>query len=360
MRRQCVVAIPARDEADCIAACLEALDGQIGAQVDDIVLLANNCTDGTVAAAKAVKLRPGTRLHVIERDLPPDDANAGTARRLAFDVAVQLAGPGGILLTTDADGLVDLDWLVANLSEIAAGAEVVAGWVELHPLDWGSIPTNLHEDDARECEYDALCDRIHAHLDPDPYDPEPRHTQHSGASIAVTVEAYRRCGGIPPVASGEDRALIAALRRVDARIRHSPAVHVTVSGRILGRAAGGMAETIRRRLEKPDEYLDDRLEPAMTCARRAAARGALRRALQRPDLSFTEVSGLLGLTAPDIANIVESRCFGEAWHILEETAPLLSRRRVLVHALQDEVNTAQAILHSLEQEVDGRTVAEVV
>jgi hypothetical protein len=174
------------------------------------------------------------------------------------------------------------------------------------------------------------------------------------------VEAYRRCGGIPPVASGEDRALIAALRRVDARIRHSPAVHVTVSGRILGRAAGGMAETIRRRLEKPDEYLDDRLEPAMTCARRAAARGALRRALQRPDLSFTEVSGLLGLTAPDIANIVESRCFGEAWHILEETAPLLSRRRVLVHALQDEVNTAQAILHSLEQEVDGRTVAEVV
>ena len=301
-----------------------------------------------------MKLRAATQLHVIERDLPPDGANAGTARRLAFDVAVQLAGPGAILLTTDADGLVDQDWLVANLTEIAAGAEVVAGWVELHPLDWGNIPANLHEDDARECEYDALCDRIHAHLDPDPYDPEPRHTQHSGASIAVTIEAYCRCGGVPSVASGEDRALIAALRRVDARIRHSPAVHVTVSGRILGRAIGGMAETIRGRLERPDEYLDDRLEPAVICARRAAARGALRRALLPSNFGFEEVSALLGLSVEDITNVVASRCFGEAWNILEEAAPLLSRRRVPVHALQDEVNAAQATLHSLEQKVDGR------
>ena len=277
--RRCVVSIPARDEVDCIGACLEALDGQIGAQIDDIVVLANNCTDGTAAAARAVTLRTGTRLHVVERNLPPEDANAGTARRLAFDVAVELAGPDGILLTTDADGLVDQDWLAANLDEMANGAEVIAGWVELHPLDWENIPAKLHEDDARECEYDALCDRIHALLDPDPFDPEPRHTQHSGASIAVTVEAYRRCGGIPPIASGEDRALIAALRRVGASIRHSPAVHVTVSGRTVGRATGGMAETIRRRLEKPDEFLDDRLELAMNCARRAAARGTLRTAL---------------------------------------------------------------------------------
>ena len=38
----------------------------------------------------------------------------------------------------------------------------------MHPVKWGAIPARLHEDDARECAYDALCDEIHAILDPDP------------------------------------------------------------------------------------------------------------------------------------------------------------------------------------------------
>jgi hypothetical protein len=108
-----------------------------------------------------------------------------------------------------------------------------------------------------ECGYDKLLDQIHALLDPDPFDPWPRHTEHSGASLAVTLEAYRRAGGIPPMAVGEDRAFAEALRRVDAHIRHAPTVRVIVSGRIIGRAAGGMADTICRRLTRPDEMLDE-------------------------------------------------------------------------------------------------------
>src|ERR1700761_2329771 len=119
--------------------------------------------------------------------------------------------------------------------------------------------------------------------DPDPADPWERHTQHSGASIAITAQAFARCGGVPDVSSSEDRALIAALRRVDARIRHSPNVHVTVSGRTVGRAAGGMAETIRRRMIAPDLYIDDRLEPAADCARRAWARAEARRCYHGAD-----------------------------------------------------------------------------
>ena len=62
-----VVAIPARDESGLVGACLEALDAQVGAQLNHIVLFANNCTDGTAAAALAVPLQRGTTLHVIER-----------------------------------------------------------------------------------------------------------------------------------------------------------------------------------------------------------------------------------------------------------------------------------------------------
>ncbi len=320
-----VVAIPVRDEAERIGACLDALDAQVGAQLGAIVLLVNNTTDATVAIARSVPLRPGTALHVLERTLPPDQASAGHARQLAMQAAAMLAGPSGLLLTSDADGQVDPDWLAATLAAIADGADAVAGWVDLHPIEWGQIPARLHEDDARECAYDALLDTIHARLDPDPADPAPRHTQNSGASIAVTAEAYRRCGGVPSIPSGEDRALIAALRRVDARVRHAPEVHVTVSGRTLGRSKGGMADTIRRRMTQPDPFIDDRLEPAAACARRARSRAALRAAYGDPGRDLRPLARALELEPATLARHLAAPYFGQAWDAVERVAPALAR-----------------------------------
>ncbi len=344
-----IAAIPARDEADRIGACLEALDAQCGARLDHILLFVNNSTDHTAELARSVRLHPRTRLHVIERTLPPGQANAGMARRLAMQAATSLAGPDSVLLTTDADGLVDPDWLAANLAALRAGADVVAGWVELHPIEWGQIPNQLHEDDARECAYDALCDEIHAQLDPDPHDPLPRHTQHSGASLAVTAQAYARCGGVPAVPSGEDRALVAALRRIDARIRHAPEVHVTVSGRMVGRAPGGMADTIRRRMARPDPYLDDRLEPAADCARRAWRRGALRRLHHDPMASAADLAAQLRLPPHDLRPLLRTAAFGAAWEAVEAASPALRRRLVPVSQLAAQTAEAEAILARLRQ-----------
>ncbi len=341
------VAIPARDEADRIAACLDALDAQCGARLDAIVLLINNTTDATAEIARSVRLHPQTKLHILERTLPPEQATAGHARQQAMEAAATLAGPNGVLLTTDADGLVDPEWLAANLAALDAGADAVAGWVELHPIEWGQIPAKLHEDDARECAYDALCDEIHARLDGDPADPTPRHTQHSGASIAVTAEAYARCGGVPAIPCGEDRALIAALRRVDARIRHAPEVHVTVSGRIEGRSEGGMADTIRRRLTTPDDFIDDRLEPASDCARRARSRAALRLAFDDPGLDIRFLARELRIDPAILAMHLAGPYFGEAWERVEELSPTLARKRVAVSALAAETKAAEAILARL-------------
>ena len=341
------VAIPACNEADRIGPCLEALDAQTGAQLDAIVLLINNTTDDTVGVARRVSLRAGTRLRIIERHFPPEQATAGYARQQAMEHAAALAGPGGVLLTTDADGQADPDWLAANLAAIAAGADAVAGWVELHPIDWGAIPARLHEDDARECAYDALCDELHARLDPDPADPMPRHTQNSGATIAVTASAYARCGGVPPIASGEDRALIAALRRVDARVRHAPEVHVTVSGRIEGRSQGGMADTIRRRLTRPDEFIDDRLEPATACARRARCRAAARAAYQAGRIGDAALAQALQLDPGILAGFMDVPHFGMAWEAVERASPVLVRRPVAVAELAAQTAMAEAILSVL-------------
>ncbi len=343
-----VAAVPALNEEAYIGPCLQALAGQVGAKLDHIVVLANNCTDRTAAVARAVQLPPGITLHVVEEALAPPLATAGVARRRVMEIAASLAGDHGVLFTTDADGQVESDWLAATLQAMDAGADVVAGWVELDPVDWGRIPISLHEDDARETEYDGLCDEIHARLDPDPADPWPRHTQHSGASIAVTAEMYALCGGIPPIAAGEDRALIAALRRVDARVRHAPEVHVVVSGRTIGRATGGMADTILRRLEQPDQMLDDRLEPATDCARRAVCRGQARQAFLGKAGMIPPLARRLGLPPSRVVAALEQRFFGEAWTCLEGIAPSLRRRGVAVTDLASQVAIARAILLRLE------------
>jgi hypothetical protein len=198
-----------------------------------------------------------------------------------------------------------------------------------------------------------LCDEIHGLLDYDPADPMPRHTQHSGASIAVTAAAFARCGGVPPVASGEDRALVAALRRVDARIRHSPEVHVTVSGRTEGRAEGGMADTIRRRLAQPDDFLDDRLESATDCVRRALARSQLRQ-MYRGDLSGSEIlSAQLGLPEHALLESLEQPFFGMAWEFVEGCAPRLRRNCLAVAKLPGEMHAAQIMLDSIRRHQRG-------
>ena len=340
-----IVAIPACNEQDHIAACLQALDRQSTDQVDDILLFLNNTSDRTAAVARQTPLRPGTTLHIIEQTLPPARANAGNARRLAMINAASLhpQDDRAILLTTDADSAVDMDWLAHNRAAIDAGADAVAGWVDLDPQDWSRIPLKLHEDDARECAYDALCDEIHARLDPDPADPLPRHTQHSGASIAVTLAAYRRAGGIPAIPCGEDRAFLRALRRIDSRIRHAPEVHVTVSGRIEGRAKGGMADTIRRRITAPDPFIDDRLEPAADCARRAGMRARLRGCIANPALIPT-----LALDAAVnpawLARALATTPFGATWDALEANSPVLKPRRVAVADLAKQTAKAKAIL----------------
>jgi hypothetical protein len=187
-------------------------------------------------------------------------------------------------------------------------------------------------------------------LDPDSFDPWPRHTEHSGASLAVTLEAYRRAGGIPPVPIGEDRAFVEALRRVDARVRHSPAVRVVVSGRTIGRAAGGMADTIRRRLTKPDETLDERLEPASNAARRAWSRALLRR-IWSGDLSSGVAFKLLSMNArvpeSEVRKLFGLSYFGEAWSALESRSPALRRQRILVSSLPVEMMRARGIRSAL-------------
>lgn len=342
------VAIPAHNEADWIGRCLAALDQQLGAVAPRVVLLVNNSTDATAAIARAV--RPASLiLDVLEHDFPSGQQTAGQARHLAMALAADGLPPGGVLLSTDADGQVAPDWLAANLFHLRQGADAVAGQAVLDAAGAASIPAALHEDDARECAYSSLLDEIDHLLDPDPADPWPRHTEHSGASICVTLDAYRRVGGVPPIATGEDRAFFAALRRADARIRHAPDVHVTVSGRIDGRAVGGMADTIRRRLVAPDPFLDDALEPAANRVRRARLRAEVRCLFHGQGRATLRLVQELGCDAATMALALRQGTFGMAWESIEAVAARLASMRVPAGAVTEETRKAGRIVAALRR-----------
>jgi GT2 family glycosyltransferase len=342
-----VVAVPIRNEEERIGDCLRALALQEGPTRHAIVAFLNNCTDDTAATIHSLRPSLPCPVHVIEHVFPPGMDNAGNARRAAMEHAAGLLGPDGLLMTTDADARVSADWIGANLAAIEAGADAVCGRAIIDPLEATLIPDRLHADDALECEYADLLDEIHSVLDPDPADPWPRHTEHSGASIAVTKSMFERAGGVPSVPLGEDRALLAALRRVDARIRHAPEVSVVVSGRTVGRAAGGMADTMRRRMIAQDPFIDDRLEPAAICATRAWARGSARRAWS----STEERAALIGQLASDLrldaavlAAWMALPTFGAAWDLIEQRSSALARQPVARLRLAAEMAHARRIL----------------
>ncbi len=360
LARPLVVAIPARDEADRIVPCLRALGAQERAAFDHVVLLLNNCTDDTAARAREAAARLPFELCCVERLYPRAFAHAGTARREAMEIAAGLAGPDGILFTTDADGTARPDWLSANLRALAQGADVVCGRAAIDPVEALAIPAHLHRDDDAEVAYATLLDRIHHLVDPDPADPWPRHVEHSGASIAVTAAASALVGGVPALPSGEDRGFLHALRRADRRIRHAPDAVVTVSGRTVGRAPGGMAETIARRVLRQDEMLDDSLEPAGDCLRRAEARAALRvlrdlRLAGLPDAAaLSAYAARVSLPPGLVGRWLEEPCFGTAWARVEAESASLRRHSVRRAQLARHHDEAARIVRRLDHAAGAR------
>ena len=256
-----IVVVPARNEETSLANTLEALRLQVtrggtalNPDLYEVILLLNNCTDGSAAVAELYALNyPQFRLHVAACVLDPELAHVGTARRMLMDVAcdrleqlpARVAEDSLAILSTDADTLVSPDWIASNLEEIECGAEVVGGVIHLFPEDLELLDEGTRLAYENDRAFQVRVARLESLLDPDPADPWPRHLEHFGASLACTPEIYRTSGGLPAVKPLEDVAFVDALRKVGARIRHSPKVHIHTSARLEGRAEVGLSGQLR-------------------------------------------------------------------------------------------------------------------
>ncbi len=340
---QMAVAIPARDEEDRIGKCLSAFAAQIDVNLRElaIVVLSNNTTDRTLNVVAQTAEATGLWIDVIDVTLEPDRANAGWARKLAMDHARHLVVDTGVILTTDADTVVDADWVKRALLAIAGGVDAVAGYVTANDVELQQVDPALLEIGAKEWALQHLLAEIDARSDPVPHDPWPRHNQNCGASLAITAAMYDRIGGLPPHAVGEDTALMNKVRAVDGRIRHALDVHVVTSARVVGRASGGMADALRTR--GSDDYVCyDVLELARSALRRAQWRASARRAYMNGAIlhwcKAHEVD-------PAALNAVEtSQFFGEAWAIIQASHLLLTQQQLRKSQLDDEIASARDIV----------------
>jgi glycosyltransferase involved in cell wall biosynthesis len=342
------VAIPAKNEAAEIAACLTALSDQRrldGAKVAKsafkVFLLINNTTDGTAAIARRVGADHDLGLEIMELNLGEEKAHAGGARRRAMDWAAQNVAKGGVICTTDADSIVSSTWLAQIWRAIGDGADAVAGVVQFDPSSFKNRPFPAAR--RMEARYAALQAEVMARMDPRSYDPWPNHIWTWGANLAVTADAYRAVGGLPEAPLAEDRALAAVLELNDFKIRHALAVRVQTSRRESGRAPGGLADLVRRYAEDEAAPCDAELEPILDVLRRAAAR---RRLLQARDGGGdgARMARRLGLPLEVVQSALARPRFGEAWRLLETASPRLAKRRLYPHALAEETQRAERIL----------------
>lgn len=240
------VAVPLRDEAGRIAACVDALDRAAAGWPGrvSVVAFANGCRDESVAVLDALRPRH-LALHRLAATLLPPHAHAGWARRCALDAAADLLGrPADLLLSTDADTLVARDWFAANARRLAGGCDAVAGRAVTPRAERAAHGPRAKRRLDGLGRYYTLLDRLRAAGEPRGGEPWPRHYYEGGASIALTLGLYRRIGGAPTPRLAEDRALFERVRAHGGRVCHPVDVRAFTSCRSEGRAPGGMADTV--------------------------------------------------------------------------------------------------------------------
>lgn len=211
--RRLGVVVPACDEEDSVAACLDSVLAA-ARHVDvpvEVVVVVNGSHDSTAEVARAC----GVSVVVLP------EANVGAARRVGARLALEADGEATWLAFTDADSIVPPEWLATQLACAADGADVVLGTVVLptdamaeHP-EWVAAYRRLVQQDSHR----------HVH----------------GASIGVRGTAYRSVGGFRPLPLHEDVDLITRLEDHGASVVRTVMAPVVTSARTTGRVLGGVA-----------------------------------------------------------------------------------------------------------------------
>jgi glucosyl-3-phosphoglycerate synthase len=229
-----VVVIPARDEEAHIGACLEALAVQsVPPHCFETIVVLDRCVDRTEEVARERAEALGLNLTVLQS---PGNG-AGSARRAGLDAAAQrlleLGRDDGLIACTDADTRPAPDWLARQLAHVQAGAQVIAGLIELDPHEADGLPQGV----LRRRERDAAERLARVHRE----SPDAEHHHFAGASLGITAAVYRQVGGIEPVPAREDTVFAKRLAKRGVDVLRASDVRVLTSARSVGRTPRGLS-----------------------------------------------------------------------------------------------------------------------
>lgn len=356
----CVVAIPALDEATRIARCLAGLSEQME-EAYGVLVFVNGTSDETFHAAVDYGRKHSLPLQVIDADLPENRRDAGAARCAAMHLARKSLGPReGTLLTTDADSVVPRTWIARYRALLASGYDVVAGITDICAGDDSDMPRSLKARGRLEERYERCLDALECRLDPVAHDPWPRHYQASGANLAARASALDLLAELAWPPQGEDVHFVTQAEDHGLRVRHDTSCRVQTSGRIFGRARGGMADTMRHRILEPDSPCDARLEALERAYFRARVRRAFRE-LHAAGISNTDnlaaFARRVRLSVLSVTDALCSPCFATAWSLLERRSPRLVREPIRPSQLLRHCVRGEALLARL---VNGEARKETV
>lgn len=222
------VLVPVRDEERLLGRCLRALAGAAGVVAAErpgldvsVVVVLDGCRDGSAEVAREVvwpERLPRPHLLVTE------PAGVGVARRRGAEHLLGRASAGRgrpattWLAGTDADSTVPASWLLEQVRAAEEGHDARIGTVVL------SSPRD---------QLAARWTEQQQHVE--------GHPHVHGANLGVRGDVYLQAGGYPPVRTGEDVLLVAALEQRGARLLRTARHPVVTSDRREGRAPEGVA-----------------------------------------------------------------------------------------------------------------------
>jgi hypothetical protein len=220
------ILVPARDEEGLIGRCIASIQCACTSveprASTDIVVAVDHSTDGTLQIAREMICGRGT---VVTTQV----GNVGEARALAASVA-RRRWNGRLdrcwMANTDADSEVPKSWLADQLALAEAGFQAIAGTVNVDTFA-------EHDPIVRELfrkTYTIAGDGSHPHV--------------HGANLGLRADAYFAAGGWPSLTTAEDHALWRSLGETGASQISVSHIRVATSGRRIGRAPYGFAETL--------------------------------------------------------------------------------------------------------------------
>ncbi|VEG51651.1 glycosyl transferase [Mycolicibacterium aurum] len=216
-----VVVVPAHNEMEDLPDCLRALTTAalaLSVPVTTVVVL-DSCDDGS----KILAGQFGPDVHFVEVEA----GNVGAARAAGFDYARTLCGDDQTsrvwFATTDADSVVDADWLVRMVD---ANADMVLGVVRVPT--WRNFSPEVARRYLRGYRSGGTGHR-HIH----------------GANMGFRADAYWHVGGFRALRTGEDVELVKRFEAAGLSICRDRNLSVVTSDRKDGRAPGGFAQHLR-------------------------------------------------------------------------------------------------------------------